>query len=419
MVAKINTGKSISKALNYNEQKVQTGMAEILLASGFIKDMEYLNFNDKLNQFQRHISLNERTATNTLHVSLNFDVSEKISNEKMTEIAQVYMEKIGFSDQPYLVYRHKDAGHPHLHIVSTNIKKDGTRKSLHNLGRLQSEQARKEIEINFGLVIAGNKPQIESKKITPVNAQKINYGKAELKRSISNVLVAVIDQYKYTSLPELNAVLRLYNVNAERGSEESRMFQHKGLTYHAIDDAGKKVGTPIKASAFYMKPTLANLENKFIENQALKEQHSKRLKVSIDWILNKAQVDLPTFVRALEKEHINVVLRKGKDGIVFGITYVDHKTKCVFNGSDLGKAYSAKAIMKKCNPILSEQPAIFVAEKIKETTQINHPSIKPKESVSTCRQNNFHPGLPLTVPSPGYIPSEFKKKKKRIKKISI
>ena len=135
--------------------------------------------------------------------------------------------------------------------------------------------------------------------------------------------------------------------------------------------------------------------------------------------MNKAPVNLPTFVKALEKEHINVVLRKGKDGIVFGITYVDHKTKCVFNGSDLGKAYSAKAVLEKCAPILSEQPAISVAEKIKETTQINHPSIKPKESVSISRQNNFNPGLPLTVPSPGYIPSEFKKKKKRRKKLCI
>lgn len=419
MVARINTGKSISKALNYNEQKVQTGMAEILFAAGFIKDMEYLNFHDKMEQFQRHISLNERATTNTLHVSLNFDVSEKVSNEKMTEIAQVYMEKIGFGNQPYLVYRHKDAGHPHLHIVSTNIKVDGTRISLHNLGRLQSEQARKEIEINFRLVIAGNKQQIESKKIIPVNAQKINYGKVELKRSISNVLVAVIDQYKYTSLAELNAVLRLYNVNAERGGEVSRMFQHKGLTFHAIDDAGKKIGTPIKASMFYMKPTLANLENKFIENQALKEPHNKRLKVSIDWILNKAPVDLPAFVKALEKEHINVVLRKGKDGVVFGITYVDHKTKCVFNGSDLGKAYSAKAVMEKCTPILSPQQVVSVAEKVKETTQINHPYIRTKESVGTSRENNFHPILPGTIPSAGYIPSEFKKKKKRRKKISI
>ena len=44
MVARINTGKSIAKAPNYNEQKVQTGMAEKLIASSFVKDLERLNF---------------------------------------------------------------------------------------------------------------------------------------------------------------------------------------------------------------------------------------------------------------------------------------------------------------------------------------------------------------------------------------
>ena len=90
MVARINTGKSIAKALNYNEQKVKEGIAEKLMASGFIKDMEMLSFHDKMEQFQRHISLNQRASTNTLHVSLNFDADEKISSKKMKEIAEAY-----------------------------------------------------------------------------------------------------------------------------------------------------------------------------------------------------------------------------------------------------------------------------------------------------------------------------------------
>jgi len=61
----------------------------------------------------------------------------------------MYMEKIGFCEQPYLIYRHYDAGHPHIHIVSINIRRDGSRISLHNIGRNQSEKARKEIENEF------------------------------------------------------------------------------------------------------------------------------------------------------------------------------------------------------------------------------------------------------------------------------
>ena len=420
MVARINTGKSIAKALNYNEQKVQEGMAEKLMAFGFIKDMEMLSFHDKMEQFQRHISLNQRASTNTLHVSLNFDANEKISSEKMKEIAEAYMEKIGFGNQPYLVYRHNDSGHPHLHIVSTNIEKDGKRISMHNLGRIQSEKARKEIELSFGLVKASENKKAESLKITPVNAQKLSYGKAALKRSISSVLASVIDSYKYSSLAELNAVLRLYNVNAERGSEGSRMNQHKGLAYHAIDDNGKKIGVPIKASAFYMKPTLAKLEKKFTENERLKEVHSKRLKVAIGWVLNKQPTTIESFIKTLEKESISTVLRKGKEDMVYGITYVDHKTKCVFNGSDLGKAYSAKAVMEKYTPELSHKQHVSATEKMTETTIVQQQRQDKKEHLSTTSHESRLQHLSLgAAPSSGYVPYGFKKKKKKKKRMSI
>ena len=89
MVARINTCKSISKALNYNEQKVVNGKAECILASGFIKDADNLNFYDKIHHFERRISLNDRATINTLHVSLNFDPSENFTIEKLREMCLV------------------------------------------------------------------------------------------------------------------------------------------------------------------------------------------------------------------------------------------------------------------------------------------------------------------------------------------
>ncbi|MEI9911585.1 MAG: relaxase/mobilization nuclease domain-containing protein [Bacteroidota bacterium] len=93
--------------------------------------------------FEKFTSLNERTTTNTLHVSLNFDSPEILDNEKLVVIAKTYMERIGFGEQPYLVYRHHDAGHPHIHIVSTNIRRDGSRISMHNMGQNESEESKK------------------------------------------------------------------------------------------------------------------------------------------------------------------------------------------------------------------------------------------------------------------------------------
>jgi phage pi2 protein 07 len=75
-----------------------------------------------------------------------------------------------------------------------------------------------------------------------VNLQKVEYGKLETKRAIANVLSNVLRTYKYTSLPELNAVLKQYNIMADGGSEDSRIYKNMGLVYYAPDDSGKRVG---------------------------------------------------------------------------------------------------------------------------------------------------------------------------------
>ncbi len=104
MVAKITVPNSIQRALNYNEQKMKEGKAECIYAHHFLKETEQLNFYEKLGRFQSLIEMNKRATTNTIHISLNFGLDEKIGREKRAEIASAYMEKIGFGGQPYLVY---------------------------------------------------------------------------------------------------------------------------------------------------------------------------------------------------------------------------------------------------------------------------------------------------------------------------
>ena len=257
------------------------------------------------------------------------------------------MNQIGFGEQPYLVYRHDDAGHPHIHIVSTNIQWTGNRISMHNLGRNQSEKARKKIESEFGLVRAEDKKRRKASDLVPVNVYKAIYGKTETRQAISHVLGVVINQYRFSSLPELNAILRLYNVTADPGQKGSRINNNRGLTYRILDEQESKIGIPLKASAFFMKPTLKMLESKYAENEALKEPHKRRAITMIEWSLVKNTGSLNKFIDDLARDGINVVLRQNIEDIIYGITYVDIKAKCVFNGSDLGKGYSAKGVLER------------------------------------------------------------------------
>jgi hypothetical protein len=355
MVARINKGHSLSRSLNYNELKLKQEKAELILAENYPKDMELLTFYDKLHRLTHQAELNERVKANSVHLSLNFDPKEKLNREKLQEIAQSYMEKIGFGRQPYLVYRHLDAGHPHVHILTTNIEADGKRIEMHNIGKNQSEKARKEVEKEFNLISPESKRlqqklglnQSSEYQLKPVHVQKVQYGKSETKRAIQNVVEHVMNNYKYTSLPEYNAVLKLYNVLADRGEKESLMYKNNGLTYRVLDEKGNKIGSPIKASEFYNKPTLKNLELKFSQNEGLRLQHAQRLRVQIDWAILQEK-SLHNLSDQLKKEGISVIARQNPEGRIYGMTYVDHTTKCVFNGSDLGRQYCAKAILERC-----------------------------------------------------------------------
>jgi hypothetical protein len=414
MVAKITVPTGIKRALNYNEQKVKEGLAECIYAHLFLKKVEHLHFHEKLSRFETLIARNKRATTNTVHISLNFGLNEKIEREKLIEIAKTYMDKIGFGEQPFLVYKHHDAGHSHIHIVTTNIQKDGKRISLHNIGKNQSNTARKEIEIAYNLQKAEEQETNRSEKIAPVNAQKVTYGKSATKRGITNVLDAVLSEYKYASLAELNAVLKLYNLTADRGSEGGTIYKKRGLHYRILDERGNKIGVPIKASSIYSKPTLDYLEHRFKQNEALKQEFKKNLKTSIDWIMVKPPRGLQAFEQALKKEKITLFVRQNDNGIVYGLTYIDHNTKCLFNGSDIGKDYSARAILEKCG--VSQN--ISVQERSIET------KIHSNElSFDTTKQLHQHQDSwkiidAIIKPSEDlqYLPYELRKQKKKKRK---
>lgn len=149
--------------------------------------------------------------------------------------------------------------------------------------------------------------------------------------------------YKFTSIPELNAVLNQYNIAADRGSKDSRMFEKNGLVYWVLDSKGNKVGVPIKASSIYGKPTLKTLEDRFRLNEVLRKPLRGHLKSVIDEVLQKT-VSKSQFQQLLYAKDIQVLFRQNEDGRIYGVTFVDHRSKSVFNGSDLGKEYSANAL---------------------------------------------------------------------------
>jgi len=408
MVAVIKTSSSIRGILNYNENKVEIGKAECISAVNYPLELEKLNFTSKLNRFLKLAELNTNVKRNTVHISLNFDPSENHSKEKLAEIADTYMEKLGFGRQPYLVYQHYDAGHPHCHIVTNNIQRDGKRIDLHLLGIRKSEPARKEIEEMFGLVKAEGRKQKEQFSLNPIDVGRVQYGKAESRKAINSVLNKVLFDYKYSSLPELNAVLNLYNVHADRGSEESRVFKNNGLLYKILDQNSKPIGVPIKASEFYSRPTLKFLEEKFSINETKKQYGKSHVKNALrQAFFDERIASVERLSQRLKDEAIHTVLRKSSEGKLYGITFIDFKTQTVVNGSSLGKEFSAKGIQQSCamNILAIERKY----QKSTSTTFENFQNFELKEYVKENLTDILLRGEKVN----DYVSKQFKKKKKK------
>jgi len=182
------------------------------------------------------------------------------------------------------------------------------------------------------LVKAGDK-QNKLQPLQAVRLEKVLYGEVETKGAISNIVTAVVSQYKFASLPELNAVLQQYNVIADRGAEDTRMFEKIGLQYSLHDGQGNKIG----------KPILSNLENKYAANNEARQPFNQSLKEKTDHPFHKKQTR-DSFTNELKEKGVSVVYRSNEQNFIYGITYADHTTKSVFNGNDPGKEYSAAAI---------------------------------------------------------------------------
>jgi hypothetical protein len=348
MFAKIKSHKNIVIPLRYNEEKLTEGKAESIWAENFLKDHYLLSMKDKADRFHQRSSLNEKQVDNGVHISLNFGKTEIVENEKMKGIANSYMKAMGFGEQPYVVYRHNDAGHTHLHIVATNIRSDGSKIHIRAKHLVESRKICKRIEQEY-LLQRNIKTSPEDKlRFEVEQAQKVVYGEPGFKRAISDVLNTVVDHYKYSSLEELNAVLRLYNVEANPGVENSRLHKVGGLLYHGLDENGKRVGMPIKASDFLLKPTLKHLRERFSLNRELREGSADRIKTNIEWSFAGMPPDWKGLLENLERQGISVVIMETGSGSAGNLFFIDHIGKSVLAGEAMSDAYSLSELQKRC-----------------------------------------------------------------------
>ena len=340
MVAKINRGASLYGAVIYNQQKVDDSTARIISGNRMIADVtgnpEQVMRNT-LWAFENYLLANKNTEKPILHISLNPSVDDKLTDSQFADLAREYMQRMGYGDQPYIVYIHEDIDRRHIHIVSTCVNEKGEKiDDAYEWNR--SMKACRELERKFGL------KQVEDKRREMLEPylKKADYQNGDVKQQVSNILKSVFSTYRFQSFGEYSALLSCFNIEAKQVRGEYNGTPYTSIVYSVTDDTGKVVSPPFKSSRFGKRFGNEQLEKRMLINlKALKDgKWAPSIQADIVRALRQADSQ-KRFVELLGQRRIDVVFRKNERGRIYGVTFIDHNHREVFNGSRMGKVFSA------------------------------------------------------------------------------
>lgn len=139
-----------------------------------------------------------------------------------------------------------------------------------------------------------------------------------------------------------NALLSLFNITAEEVKGERNGQTVNGLVYMALDENGYKVSNPFKASLFGKDAGVAQLQKHFEQSKEKMKTNpaSSVLKNTIELAIHTTNSETD-FKKQLVEQGINTVVRRNESGRIYGITFIDHESRSVWNGSTLDRNLSA------------------------------------------------------------------------------
>ena len=167
MVANIRSGSSPGGALYYNKEKVDKGEAEVLFRQKMLEPFDRygrLDIDACMESFRPYLEANRRTINTVFHTSLNPSPVDELTDEQLRDITREYMERMGYGQQPYIVFKHKDISREHLHIVSLRVDENGRKISdSHEYDRSMS--VLRELERKYGLHLAPGKDSVQRERL--------------------------------------------------------------------------------------------------------------------------------------------------------------------------------------------------------------------------------------------------------------
>lgn len=337
MIAKISSSANLAGALGYNFKKVVSGDASVLLAEGLYANPEGgYTMEEVLSDMQAAIPKKCRTKNVVFHCSLNPHPDEKLSDEQLTQIAQEYMQALGYGEQPYIIFKHNDIEREHIHIVSLRVNSAGE-KINDKFENRRSKRITDLLERKYGLI--PSTPSKEQKTNSP--ASRENLTSDNIRSEIAQTLRGVLEHYHFCSLGEFKAIIGGYQLTVEEVKNTYRGREYNGLVYAPTDEAGNKLCTPLHASKVGRGVGYTALQSKMRQSKQRIKPFLPEIRQRVLAVMRTSPRTEEELLASLEKSGLRCLIRKSEGGRIYGITFIDDNLGIALNGSRLGKGYAA------------------------------------------------------------------------------
>jgi hypothetical protein len=187
MIGKVITGRSFGGCIRYVVQKHD---AVLLDAAG----VRMQQVNQIINDFNLQRKYNPNLGKAVGHIALSWSVNDaiKLTDELMVNLAKEYLQKMKILDTQYLIVKHRDKDHPHIHIVYNRVSNNGKTIS-DNFQKQRNVQVTKELTLKHGLYMSPGKEQVNRQQLK--GQDRVKYELFDAIKSVSKK-VKSIDELK-------------------------------------------------------------------------------------------------------------------------------------------------------------------------------------------------------------------------------
>ncbi|WP_230966677.1 relaxase/mobilization nuclease domain-containing protein [Nostoc commune] len=232
MIGNQTKGKSFRGLLDYLENKEESS-----LIGG---NMFGTNARELAREFRLSRQLNPEAEKVVHHVSLSLSPGEQLDNDTWCEIADKYMNAMGYTANQYAIYRHSDRNHDHIHICASRISLDDGKITRDSWEYVRSEKIIRQLELDYALQQTlsskeklNRAPSVGQQR--RIEREQLEYEQGERntppQQSIKTQLIEVIDRATVDkpTMPQLMERLQLLGVEVRHGL--TRNGKSKGISY--------------------------------------------------------------------------------------------------------------------------------------------------------------------------------------------